>query len=772
MGISLKENKLQLDSHIGAGGTAHSPATTALAGFMSAIDKTKLDGISAGANKTTSSVNGSIKVDGVDTVVYAHPTGDGNLHVPATGTGNNNNVLKAGTTAGSVSWGSVAFSELSGKPTTLAGYGITDAALATHNHDATYLKLAGGIMTGALTLQADPASALQAATKQYVDSVASGLDVKPSVRVIATTNVVLSGLQTIDNITLVAGNRILVAGQTSASQNGLYIVNTGAWTRTTDVIKAGAFTFVEEGVLNADTGWVVSTNGAIVIGTTPINLTQFSAAGIVTGDGLTITKTGNTLSLPTGVVTTGTYTKVTVDTYGRVTGGTAMVAGDVPNLDWSKITSGKPTTLAGYGITDAVLSSDVVTVATANKILKLDASGNLPTSVTGNAGTATKLQTGRTIGTSGDVTATAVTFDGTANITLSTVLANSGVTAGSYPKVTVDAKGRVTGGTTLVAADIPVLDWSKITTGRPTTLAGYGITDASLSKLTDTNVASPLVNQILMFTGNSKWSNVTLDSGMIPIDSRNQAKPASASSVDEWLTSLENTKASRLEQLQDVSAGDPQLGDVLIYNDLSKLYVSRQMSAGDIPNLPWTKITSGKPTTLAGYGITDAAPSSHVGSGGVAHAAVTSGAAGFMTAGDKVKLDGIAVGAQVNQNGFANIKVGATTVAAKTTTDTVELVAGSGIILTPDAATNKVTVAATNVVSASDIAKGKANFAGDLSVATIAHGLGVIPTVVMITPSADPAGYLGEYWYTADATNIKVYNSGSAVTQFAWIAYK
>lgn len=56
-------------------------------------------------------------------------------------------------------------------------------------------------------------------------------------------------------------------------------------------------------------------------------------------------------------------------------------------------------------------------------------------------------------------------------------LANSGVAAGTYAKVTVDVKGRVTAATSLVAADIPNLSWNKITTGKPTTLTGYGITD-------------------------------------------------------------------------------------------------------------------------------------------------------------------------------------------------------------------------------------------------------------------------------------------------------
>jgi Phage tail fibre repeat len=91
--------------------------------------------------------------------------------------------------------------------------------------------------------------------------------------------------------------------------------------------------------------------------------------------------------------------------------------------------------------------------------------------------------------------------------------------------------------------------------------------------------------------------------------------------------------------------------------------------------------------------IMASAPASHVGSGGSAHAVATPTTAGFMSAADKAKLDGIQSGAEVNQNAFSNIKVGATTIAADSETDTLELVAGTGITLTPDATNDKVTLA-------------------------------------------------------------------------------
>ncbi|MBH8611966.1 hypothetical protein I4N56_014275 [Pseudomonas mohnii] len=159
------------------------------------------------------------------------------------------------------------------------------------------------------------------------------------------------------------------------------------------------------------------------------------------------------LTLADSGVAAGSYPKVTVTAKGLVTGGGALGAADIPALAWSKITTGKPTTLDGYGITDAL-------------------PGN------GNAVSATKLATARTLSISGAGTGSA-SFDGAANAEIALTLANSGVTAGSYAKVTVSAKGLVTAGGGLAAGDMPVLDWSKITTGKPTTLAGYGISDAA-----------------------------------------------------------------------------------------------------------------------------------------------------------------------------------------------------------------------------------------------------------------------------------------------------
>ncbi|MFN8719897.1 MAG: hypothetical protein ACK5YI_03635, partial [Rhodospirillales bacterium] len=86
----------------------------------------------------------------------------------------------------------------------------TTGAFQTSLSDVRYLRLSGGSLTGPLALAADPSAPLEAATKQYVDNLAAGLDVKPSVRAASTANLSLSGLSTVDGVALAAGDRVLV----------------------------------------------------------------------------------------------------------------------------------------------------------------------------------------------------------------------------------------------------------------------------------------------------------------------------------------------------------------------------------------------------------------------------------------------------------------------------------------------------------------------------------------------------------------------------------
>lgn len=131
--------------------------------------------------------------------------------------------------------------------------------------------------TSAVTLLVDPSVVL--ATRQYCDDkVADELnkrDGKQSVRVATTAAIALAGLQTIDGVVLVAGDRVLVKDQAAGAENGIYVVAASAWARATDAdsgtkLNAGALVPVEAGTVNADTIWMLKTDGAIIIGATPI----------------------------------------------------------------------------------------------------------------------------------------------------------------------------------------------------------------------------------------------------------------------------------------------------------------------------------------------------------------------------------------------------------------------------------------------------------------------------------------------------------------------
>lgn len=141
-----------------------------------------------------------------------------------------------------------------------------------------------------------------AATKSYVDSVASGLDVKAAVRAATIANITLSGAQTVDGVSLVAGDRVLVKNQSTGTQNGIYVVGSGAWARASDFdgtpaneVTSGSYTLVTQGTVNGSTGFVLITQDPITIGSTVQTWTSFQAANSYTaGSGISIV--GNVIS--------------------------------------------------------------------------------------------------------------------------------------------------------------------------------------------------------------------------------------------------------------------------------------------------------------------------------------------------------------------------------------------------------------------------------------------------------------------------------------------
>lgn len=207
-----------------------------------------------------------------------------------------------------------------------------------------------------ITGLADPTSAQDAATKNYVDSVAQGLEVKQSARVATTANITLSGTQTIDGVAVVAGDRVIVKNQTTASQNGIYVVAAGAWSRSTDADTwnelISAFTFVEEGTANADTGWVCTVNAGGTLGTTNVTFAQFSGAGTyVAGNGLTLS--GNTFAVG-GTTNRISVSADNVDIDANYVGQTSITTlGTISTGTWNATTIS--VAKGGIGLTSAVV---------------------------------------------------------------------------------------------------------------------------------------------------------------------------------------------------------------------------------------------------------------------------------------------------------------------------------------------------------------------------------------------------------------------------------
>jgi hypothetical protein len=219
----------------------------------------------------------------------------------------------------------------------------------------------------------NPTGDQDAATKSYVDAVKTGLDVKDSVRVAsigsATLATAFSVGQTVDGVALVLGDRILIKGQTTGSENGIYTVNAAgvAPSRSTDMdsnaeVSGGLFTFVEEGTVNADSGWVVTTNGTITLGTTSLVFAQFSGAGQITA-GAALTKTGNTLD----VAVDGSSIEITTDALNVKAGGitNAMLAGSIDMAN--KVT----------GILGIVNGGTGASSLTANRLMMANGTGAL-----------------------------------------------------------------------------------------------------------------------------------------------------------------------------------------------------------------------------------------------------------------------------------------------------------------------------------------------------------------------------------------------------------
>ena len=150
----------------------------------------------------------------------------------------------------------------------------------------------------------DAVNAQDALNLRMAEALINGLVIKPSVRAVSQVNIAsLSGVATVDGVSLVANDRVLLVFQTNATQNGIWVIKAGAWTRPADFAAGsdqskGVLVLVAEGLNAADSRWLMTTDGVITVNTTAIAFLR-DRGGIVYIDGLGIALNNatNTFSL-------------------------------------------------------------------------------------------------------------------------------------------------------------------------------------------------------------------------------------------------------------------------------------------------------------------------------------------------------------------------------------------------------------------------------------------------------------------------------------------
>jgi len=417
-----------------------------------------------------------------------------------------------------------------------SGLTITNSTIDSTTIGAT--SPSTGVFTNITTttgqISTTPSGSTDIANKYYVDTVAQGLGPKAACQVATTANITLSGLQTIDGYTTLAGDRVLVKNQTLSQYNGIYIASASAWTRSTDMDVwsevPGAYTVILNGG-QSDTGWVCTATQTGTINVTAMPWVQFSGSAVYTaGTGLTLSS--NQFSITNTGVTSGSYGSssntllATVNAQGQLTSLSAtaiaisnsQVSGlgtmSTQNANSVAITGGS---INGTTIGGSTASAVTGTTITATSSFSGSGSGLTGTasglSIGGNAATATSATSAGsvtnsiTFNNSGSGSASGSTFNGASALTVSYNTVGAPSTTGTNASgnwgisITGNA-GTVTNGV-YTTGSYSNPSWI-------TSILGSIVSGAVASATTATNVAGGATGSLLYQSASSTTTSLAL----------------------------------------------------------------------------------------------------------------------------------------------------------------------------------------------------------------------------------------------------------------------
>jgi phage-related tail fiber protein len=438
-------------------------------------------------------------------------------------------------------------------PTTLAGYSINNAYTKTEG-DARYESKNVNIQNHiASTSNPHGVTKTQVGLGNVDNTTDANKNVLSATKLTTPRTINGVGFNGTSNISINTNNPQVIKFDTGVTEGeDLYTFN-GSSTKTID-IKAGTNITLTK------------TTGAITINANDTSVNLSEVQGLGTGVS-TFLATPNSTNLAAALT--------------NETGSGSLVFATSPTLVTPNI--GVATGTSFNSITGlssiAPLVAGTATIGTSTAVARADHIHPVQTSVTGNAGTATKLETARAIA--------GVSFDGSANIA------------------------------------IPFANLSTT----PTTVAGYGITDVYTKTQTDANISTAVAGLV--------------NGSPAALDTLNELAAALGNDAN-FATTVSTSIGTKVAKNADIVGGT---STKITYDAKGLVTGGTSLAATDIPALDWSKITTGKPTTLSGYGISDATPSSHIGTTGASHGVVTTSVNGFMSSADKTKLDGVATNA-------------------------------------------------------------------------------------------------------------------------------